>query len=126
MAIDHDGRLATVCQKWTGSESDVISGLIWSHRGQSRQRVDHLHVTDSDREALVVTFYESHTEVLFIERGDLAGHRLLNFSDRVELDASVGRSQLRCKVVVDHFDAVGIRASHVVLIAVVAIASFAV
>ena len=126
LAIDDNGRLARIGQQGTCGVCDVIARLVGSHRGQSRQRIDDLHVPDADGEPLVIALDESNTDMLLIEADDLPSHGPLDFGDRVELYARVGGSQLGGEVVIDHLDAVGIRTGHVVLVAIIAVARLAV
>ena len=73
---------------------------------------------------MVVAFDKPHSDVLLVERHDLPSHGLLDLGDRVELNARIGGSELIGKVVIDHIDAICIRACYVVLVTVVAIARF--
>ena len=126
LAIDHHSRLAGVGQKRACCVGDVIAGLVGRNGSQCRQRVDDLHIANGDREALVVAFDKSHTDVFFVERDNLPRHRLLDLGDRIELYAGIGSPELRGKVVIDDFDAIGVRAGDVMLVAIVAITCFAV
>ena len=83
-----------------------------------------MHVSNGNRKAEVIAFGKSDSKIPLVKRHDLTNHIFLRVSYGIQLNASIGRSELRRKVVTDDRNAICINTSYMVLITVVAIALF--
>ena len=120
LAINDYSRLRGVRQQRPSRYGEPTRSIGF-HGCQRSQSVNRLHITDGNGEAEIVAFRESNAEISLVKRHHLTHHYFLSVCNGVELNTLVSSAKLRCEIIADDGNAIGIIARHMVLITIVAI-----